>query len=203
MDIEGNLESQYEEVIEYIRGYLDYVLTIIDRSGLKRTSAGKARLKLTVDPFNLPAPVQAALPGIATEQEKNLPYYQAMISRDQASAFGAQLLERFPNVHFDVLSKFNQLKQPDISMFDSSHLTGIAFAMMGGLFQFAPRLLMEYPILDIIGLVFYIVAMIIIYPRWTKHGIERKQHQYETYILTFTSLVQGTLGKAPGAGSQS
>jgi hypothetical protein len=195
--IQDNLETQYDEVIGYIRGYLEYVLTIIDRSGLKKTSAGKARLKLTIDPFNLPAKLQDQVPKVATEEEKQHEYYQAMISRDQASKFSVEMLEKFPRVRFDLLSKFNTLKQPDISMFDSSHLTGIAFAMVGGLFQFMPRLLFEYPVLDLIGFLCYITAMVIIYPRWTRHGIERKQHQYEKYILTFAALVQGT---AMGAG---
>lgn len=187
---DDNLEAQYDTVIAYIRGYLEYVFTIIDRSGLRKTGAGRSRLKLSIDPFNLPAKLQTAAASTATAEEKSLEYYQVMISRDQASEFSKDLLVRFPAVNFDRLLRFNALKQPDISMFDSSHLSGLAFGMIGGLFQFMPRLLIEYPVLDVIGLVCYVIAMTIIYPRWTRHGIERKQHQHERYILSFTSIVQ-------------
>ncbi|MEP7273362.1 MAG: hypothetical protein ABI882_17820 [Acidobacteriota bacterium] len=188
---EATLEAQYDAVVKYIRGYLEYVLSVIDRSALKRTGAGRTRLKLNIDPFNLPDSVQAAVAKVATPEEKSHEFYDAMVSRDQAAAFSVDLIKRFPGVKFDQLVRFSALKQPNISMFDSSHLSGLAFGLMGGVFQFMPRLLIEYPLLDIVGLGFYLAAMAIIYPRWTRHGIERKEHLHEKYILTYTSIVQG------------
>lgn len=187
---EGNLEARYESVLAYIRGYFEYVYAVIDRSGLKKTGVGRSRLKMTVDPFNLPDALQAAVAKVATEEEKSHGYYEIMVSRDQAAAFSEDLMKKFPDQNFDQLVRFNTLKQPDISMFDSSHLAGLAFGLMGGVFQFMPRILIEYPVLDLVGLGFYVVAMSIIYPRWTKHGLDRKQHQNERYILSFTSIVQ-------------
>lgn len=186
----ANLQLQYEEVVGYIREYFTFVFNIVDRSGIKHTAIGKSRLKMSINPFHLTPEIQAAAQKFATEQEKSHAFYAAMVSQDQAGMFSNALKKRFPEVNFDQITRFNALKAPTVSIFDVGHMGGLAFGLIGGVFQFLPRLLLEHPMLDVIAFGCYVGAVLTLYPKYAKHSIAKKQHQYETYILSYAAIME-------------
>lgn len=187
--MDDSLQSQSQRVIDYILRYMDFVYGLIERSGIKRTALGRAMLEQAVDPLAPTERIRAAAGGAATEEEKKHEYFAILMSQNAVDRFSAELLKQFPDVDFNKLARLNAITTPVFSHLDLHNLSGMAFMIMGGMMQFVPRLLDRSLRFDAVAFLFYITGVLIIYPRWAKHGLKRKIHQRAMYVLEYTAIV--------------
>jgi len=196
----STLQRQYEQVIDYIEGYVAFVESIATRVKKSKATSLSAWQRLTLDPLRLPDHVVAVIPDFATDDEKAHIFYLVVLSDDPTDKLSDALRAQFPQLEFAKVKQLHDLNQPRAGGgTNMSNLVGLVLAIVGGILRSLSPTPGAEPTehTPLERITFWVIVFLLIYllivlvPKWFRHVRKKEAHNFADYVLTYTYIQMG------------
>jgi hypothetical protein len=207
IDMYKNFLLQYDQVVEYVQGYRSSFNKMAVRHQKKSIKDQGKNFKTYWSWFNQIDPMSDKMPEAyindilkyATEEEKQDPYIQVLLSKYPLDTLATVVLQKFPDLDYVKLKQINELKKEQLER------TNLAPRIIGPILALSTILLGQVPesvvarvvdyavyelvvFLSVLGTISYL--LIILYPLWVKHNRARTLLGYIGALLTYITIIK-------------
>jgi hypothetical protein len=207
IEMDDNLESQYEQVVTYLEQYQDFIQKLVFHVAKSNVPNPFAALKnswgLQRETKLLSSKTSETMKRLfleaATEEQKRNEYFPIVVSDYSMDLLSTHVATRFAEFDFGKLKKLHEVKKNNIAFNPVRYMIGFYIAIGTVLLKSVPQSVVERftPYRSFEEIVFWVLALVLalvllyFMPSWRKYEFAKRDHEFIGDILAYITIKQG------------